>query len=144
MTNVSERPLAAGHRRLRPRSRTPVTRMKGDVAFRCALVRRCPKISVRIGRQSTLHHAFLGYLAIYATTNRRPLGLLSRSWTRIYAAGLCRARNSAARTRPQRRQRQRRIARSTFRLSGVSRWPLPQISGIDMGSRIGSREKHTT
>jgi len=60
----------------------PVTRVKGDVAFRCALARHCPKTSVRIGRQSTLHHAFLGYLAIYATTNRRPLGLLSPSWTR--------------------------------------------------------------
>lgn len=62
----------------------------------------------------------------------------------IYAAGLCRARNSAARARPQRRQRQRRLALSTFRLSGVSEWPLPQISGMRMGSRIGSREKHTT
>src|SRR6185437_12438916 len=31
-----------------------------------------------------------------------------------------------------------------FRLSSVSKWPLPQISGMAMGSRIRSREKHTT
>jgi hypothetical protein len=33
---------------------------------------------------------------------------------------------------------------STFRLSGVSKWPLPQISGIAMGSRLRPTEKHTT
>ena len=66
------------------------------------------------------------------------------SWTRIYAATLCRARNSAARVRPQRRQRQRRFAWPTFRLSGVSKWPLPQIPGMVMGSGTRSREKHTT
>ena len=104
----------------------------------------CRKTSVWIGSAEHLHHAILGHLAICAATNRRPLGLLSRSWTRIYAAGLCRARNSAARTRPQRRQRQRRFAWSTFRLSGVSKWPLPQILGMAMGSRMRSREKHTT
>jgi hypothetical protein len=31
-------------------------------------------------------------------------------------------------------------------LSGVSKWPLPQMSGMGMGmgSRIRSKEKHTT
>jgi hypothetical protein len=90
------------------------------------------------------HHAGLGYLAICAATNPSPPGLLYRSWTRIYAADLCRSRNSAARARPQRRQRQRRFAGSTFRVSGVSKWPLPQILGTAMGSRVRSSEKHTT
>jgi hypothetical protein len=53
---------------------------------------------------------------------------------RIYAAGLSRTRNSAARNRPQRRQRQRRFAWSTLRLSGVRKWPLPQIPGMAMDS----------
>src|SRR6185312_6259747 len=53
-------------------------------------------------------------------------------------------RNSAARARPQRRQRQRRVAWSTFRLSSVSKWPLPQKSGMAMDSRTRSGEKHTT
>ena len=83
-----------------------------------------------------LPHSIQYYLILIA--------LLSRLWTRLYAAGLCLARNSAARVRPQRRQRQRRFAWSAFRLSGVSKWPLAQISGIAMGSRMRSREKHTT
>jgi hypothetical protein len=29
-------------------------------------------------------------------------------------------------------------------LSGVSKWPLPQIPGMAMGSRSRSGEKHTT
>jgi hypothetical protein len=62
----------------------------------------------------------------------------------IYAAGLCLARKSAARARPQRRQRQRRLDWSTFRLSGISKWPLPQIPGMAMGSRTHSGEKDTT
>ena len=61
-----------------------------------------------------------------------------------YAAGLCRARNSAARARPQRRQRQRRVAWSTLRFSGVSKWPLPQMAGMATGSRTRSGEKDTT
>ena len=115
-----------------------------DVAFRCAWVHRRRKTSVWIGSAEHLHHAIPGHLAVCAATNRRPLGLLSRTWTRIYAAGLCRTRDSAARARPQRRQRQRRFAWSTFRLSGVSKWPLPQIPGMAMGSRTRSGEKHTT
>ena len=102
------------------------------------------KTSVWIGSVRHLHNASRGHLAICAATNRRPRGLVSHSWTSISAAGLCRARNSAARARPQRRQRQRRFAWSTFRLSGVSKWPLPQIPGIAMGSLIRSREKHST
>ena len=90
-----------------------------------------------------LHHAFLGHLGIFAATNGYAPGLLCRSWTGIYAT-LCRARNSAARARPQRRQRQRRLAWSTFRLSGVSKWPFQQMPGMVMGSRTGSGEKHTT
>jgi hypothetical protein len=97
-----------------------------------------------MGSARHLHHASLGHLAICAATTRRPSGLLYGSWTRIYAASLCRARNSAARARPQRRQRQRRFAWSIFRLSGVSKWPLPQIAGTAMGSRMRSRERHTT
>jgi hypothetical protein len=50
-----------------------------------------------------------------------------------------RTRNSAARFRPQRRR-----PWSTFRLSGVSRWPLPQIPGMVMGLQIRSTDKHTT
>ena len=92
-----------------------------------------------------LHHAVLGYVAVCAATNRRPPGLPYRSWTRLYAAGLCRARNSAhARARPQHRQRQRRFAWSTFRSLGVRKWPLPQILGMAIGSRLRSTEKHTT
>jgi hypothetical protein len=91
-----------------------------------------------------LHHVGLGHPAICATTNRRPLKLLYRSWTSIHAAALCRARNAADRTRPQLRQRQRRFVWSTFRLSGVSKWPLPQILGMVMRSGTCSREKHTT
>ena len=96
------------------------------------------------GSTGHLHQASLGHLVICAATNLRPAGLLCRSWTSIYTAELCRDRNSAARARPQRRQRQRRFSWSTFRLSGVSKWPLPQISGMAMGSRIRSRERHTT
>ena len=91
-----------------------------------------------------LHHAGLGLLAISGATNPRSPGLLYRPWISIYAAPLCRARNSAARALPQQRQRQRRFAWSTFRLSGVSKWPVPQIWGMAMGSRKRSAEKHTT
>jgi hypothetical protein len=42
----------------------------------------------RVGKH--LHCVGLGHLAICAATNRHPLGLLYRSWTRIYVAGLCR------------------------------------------------------
>lgn len=100
--------------------------------------------SVRIESAAYAQHAFLGHLALCAATNRRPLGLLSCAWTRIYATALCRFRNPTARARPQRRQRQRHFASSTFRLSGVSRWPLPQISGMAMDSRTQSGEKDTT
>src|SRR5215469_17007454 len=55
-----------------------------------------------------------------------------------------RDRNLAARARPQRRQRQLRFAWSTFKLSGVSKWPLPQTSGMAMGLRMRCGEKHTT
>jgi hypothetical protein len=105
-----------------------------EVAFRCGLVHCVRQTSAWIGSAAHLHHAILGHLAICATTNRHPLTLLYRSWTRIYAACLCRARNSAARNRPQRRQRQRRFAWSTLRLSGVRKWPLPQIPGMAMDS----------
>jgi hypothetical protein len=115
-----------------------------DVAFRCALVHRRRKASVWIRSAGHLRHAFLGHFSIFAATNRRPRELLYHSCTRIYAASLCRARNSAARARPQRRQRQRRFAWSTFRLSGVSGWPLPQTPGMTMGSGTLSGEKDTT
>ena len=120
---------------------------------RQVIARRCIPLRVGASRSEdfrldglgeALHHAGLGQLAICAATDGRPLGLVYRSWTRIYAAALCRARNAAARARPQRRQRQRPFAWSTFRLSGVSKWPLSQIPGMTMGSRIRSREKHTT
>jgi hypothetical protein len=112
--------------------------------FRCGLVHRVQQTAVWIGSARHLHHAGLGHLAICAAANRRPHGLFCRSWTRIYAAGLCRARNWGARARPQRPQHQRRFAWSTFRLSDVSKWPLPQLSGMAMGSRTRSGEKHTT
>ena len=51
----------------------------------------------------------------------------------VYATGLCRAR-------PQRRQRERRFDWSTFKSSGVSKWPFPQIQGMVIGSRIRSGE----
>jgi hypothetical protein len=51
-------------------------------------------VALRASRSAThLRHANRGYLATCVATSRRPLELLYRSWTRIYAAGLCRVRN---------------------------------------------------
>ncbi len=113
-----------------------------SVALGCNPLRRPAFGSA--GRRSTLHHAGRGNLAICATGHRRAPGGWSRAWTRPYAALLCRARNLTARSRPQRRQRQRPSTSSTRKLSDVSRCPLPQASGMVGHSRMRSPEKHTT
>lgn len=63
-----------------------------------------PDDAVWTGRRGSLQYAGRGHLAICAATTGHPLGLPYRSWTRIYATRLCRARNAAARVRPQRRR----------------------------------------
>jgi hypothetical protein len=122
--------------------KTILSRSQNNDVYLRATLHSVAQTTVRPGWH--LHHASRGNFAICATGRRRPYGVGFRAWTRTYAALLCRPRNLVARSRPQRRQRQRPSTSSTRRLSDVRTWPLPQAPGILVRSRMRSPEKHTT